>query len=91
MSSSYLSPSLNFYKHVRVLTIRAAVSADLGSVGMRKVVISFPLLSALYIGWCPCQLTTPTKTRATPTNLIIAIFKIRKIRKSKVHAKRYTV
>ena len=50
MSSSYLSPSLNFYKHVRVLTIRAAVSADLGSVGVRKVVISFPLLSALYIG-----------------------------------------
>ena len=42
MSSTYLSPSLNFYKHV-CSSNDSCISADLGSVGFREVGILFPL------------------------------------------------
>ena len=42
MSSTYLSPSLNFYKHV-CSSNNSCISADLGSVDVREVGISFPL------------------------------------------------
>ena len=54
MSSTYLSPSLNFYKHMRFgsysgIPILSCVSPDLGSVCVREVGILFPL-SALLAG-----------------------------------------
>ena len=49
MSSSYRSPSLNFYKHVRSNN-NSCVLADLGCVGVREIGISFPLLSTLLPG-----------------------------------------
>ena len=49
MSSTYLSPSINFYKHMRSNN-NGCISADLSSVGVREVGISFPLLSTLLAG-----------------------------------------
>ena len=49
MSGTYLSPSLNFYKHARSNN-NGCVSADLGSVSVSEVGILFLLLSALLAG-----------------------------------------
>ena len=49
MSSTYLSPSLNFYKPAHSNN-NGSVLADLGSVGVWEVGISFPFLSALLPG-----------------------------------------
>ena len=50
MSSTYLSPSLNFYKQARSNN-NCSVLADLSSVGVWEVGTSFPLLSTLLPGW----------------------------------------
>ena len=49
MSSTHPSPSLNFYKQAHSNN-NGSVLADLGSVGVWEVGISFPLLSALLPG-----------------------------------------
>ena len=49
ISSTYLSPSLNFYKQARS-NKNGSVLADLGSVSVWEVGISFPLLTALLPG-----------------------------------------
>ena len=64
MSSTYLSPFLNFYKHARSNN-NSCVSADLSSVGVREVGISFPLFSALLAGllcWLACFSNTMLHT-----------------------------
>ena len=58
MSSTYLSPSLNCYKHARFgsysgIPILSCVSPVLASVCVREVGILFPLLSALLAGLTP--------------------------------------
>ena len=58
MSSTYLRPSLNFYKQPRSNN-NGNVLADLGSVGVWEVGISFPLLSALLPGFSNTRLTLP--------------------------------
>ena len=49
MGSTYLSPSLDFYKQA-CSNNNGSVLADLGSVGVWEVGISFPLFSALLPG-----------------------------------------
>ena len=67
MSSTYLSPTLNFYKHVHNNN-----KLHIGSVGVSAVSISFPLFSALLAGLLLQQMLHASICNCSDPSVLVA-------------------